>query len=115
MAGNMRYKNSVKTRLGTWNIGKFNIDLCSLLEVRWRVCWARLVGLHGMKDKLRWSGNREWYGGVGVLVIEELYDKVVVLRRVNDRVRPLAIVLEEEVVRVVWAYAPQGGKSMEEK
>ena len=27
----------------------------------------------------------------------------------------LAIVFEVEVVRVVWAYAPQGGRSMEEK
>ena len=63
-----------------------------------------------------WLGNREGCGGVGVLVEEELYDKVVEVRRVNDRVMSLAIVLEEEgVVRVEWAYSPQGGKSMEEK
>ena len=46
-----------------------------------------------------------------MLVKEELYDKVVVVRRVNDRVMSLAIVFEE-VVRVVCKYAPQGGKSM---
>ena len=62
-----------------------------------------------------WSGNREGYGGVGVLAEEELYDKVVEVRRVNVRVMSLAIVLEEEVVRVECAYSPQGGKSMEEK
>ena len=47
MAGNLQYKNSVKIRLGTWNIGtlnrkglergdelwKRNVDLCSLQEV----------------------------------------------------------------------------------
>ena len=50
-----------------------------------------------------WSGNFEGYGGVGVLVKEELYDEVVEVRRVNDRVMSLAIVFEE-VVRVVWSY-----------
>ena len=45
---------------------------------------------------------------------EELYDKVVEIRAVSDRVMSLAIVLEE-VVRVVCAYAPQSGKWMEEK
>ena len=54
------------------------------------------------------------HGGVGVLIIEELYDKVVVARRVNDREVSLAIVFEE-IFRVVCAYAPQSEKSMEEK
>ena len=49
------------------------------------------------------------------MVKEELYEKVVEVRRANDRVISLAIVLEEEVVRVVWAYAPHSGKSREEK
>ena len=48
MAGNKEYKNGVKIRLGTWNIGtlngkcleicddlwKRNVDLCCLQEVR---------------------------------------------------------------------------------
>ena len=56
----------------------------------------------------------EGYGGVGVLVKEELYDKGVEVKRVNDRVMSLAIVFVE-VMRVVWACVPQSGKSMEEK
>ena len=40
---------------------------------------------------------------------------VIEVRRVNDRVMSLAIFLVEVVVRVVWAYAPQSGKSMEEE
>ena len=54
------------------------------------------------------------YDGVGVPVKEELYD-VVEVRRVDDRVISLAIVLEGDVVRAMWADAPQSGKSMEEK
>ena len=62
-----------------------------------------------------WSGDQEGYSGGGVLVKEELYDKVVEVRRVNARLMSLAIVYGQEVVRVVWAYAAQRGKSMEEK
>ena len=61
-----------------------------------------------------WPGSQEEYGGVGVLIKYELYDKVVEVSRVNDRVMSLAMVFEE-VLRVICAYDPQGGKSMEEK
>ena len=60
--------------------------------MRWRGCWARLIGLQGRRYKLWWSGNQEGCGGVGVMVKEELYDKVVEVTRVNDRVMSLAIV-----------------------
>ena len=33
--------------------------------------------------------NEEWYGEVGVLVKEELFEKVIEVRRVNDRVMSL--------------------------
>ena len=40
-----------------------------------------------------WLGNRGGHAGVGVLVNEELYNKVVEGRRLNDRVMSLVIVL----------------------
>ena len=42
-----------------------------------------------------WSRNQQWYGGVGVLVKEGLHDKVIEVRRENDRVMSLAIVFED--------------------
>ena len=51
-----------------------------------------LRGLQGRKYKLWWSGNQEGHDGVGVLVKEELYDKLVEVRRVDDRAMSLAIV-----------------------
>ena len=114
MAGNMEYKNSVKIRLGTWNIGTLNgkgleicdelwrgnLDLYCLQEVRWRGCGARLIGLQGRRYKLLCSRNQEGYGWVGVLVKEELYDKVIEVRRINDGVMSLAIVFEEVLIVV---------------
>ena len=49
-----------------------------------------------------------------MLVNEELYDKVVKVGRVNDRVMSLAAVLVEVVI-VVCAYAPPSKKSIKEK
>ena len=57
------------------------------------------------KCKLRRSRNKDGHGDVGVLIIEDLYDKVVEIIRINDRVMSLAIVFEE-VLRVICAYAP---------
>ena len=61
------------------------------------------------------SGKQERYGGLGVLVNEELYVDVIEVRRVSDRVMSLVVVFVEEGLRVVCAYAPQSGKSLEEE
>ena len=89
MAGSKRYRNSVKIRLGTWNIGtlngngvemcdeqwKRNTELCFLQQVRWRGRGAGLIGVEGRRYKLWWLGrNQDGYGGVGALVKEEPYD-----------------------------------------
>ena len=86
----MQYNSDVEIGHGTWNINtlngmgleicdelwKRNVDLCGLQEVRWRGRWVRLIGLHGRNYKLWWSRNQEEHSGVGVLVREELYNKV---------------------------------------
>ena len=93
MAENMEYMNGVLD-IGTLNgkgleicdkLRRRNVDLCCSQEVRWRGCEARLIGLAGWKYKLWQSGNQEKYCGVKVLVKEELCDKVIEVRRVEDR------------------------------
>ena len=44
------------------------------------------------------------------MVKEELCEKVVEVRKRCDRVLAIGLVFEEEVVRVICAYAPQSGK-----
>ena len=60
-----------------------------------------------------WSENQEWYGGVGVLVKKNCMKKSSKLEE-EMTVMSLAIDLEE-LLRVVCKYAPQSGKSIEEK
>ena len=62
------------------------VEECRLVLLRrgeWGRRGARLISLHGRRYKLRWSGNKKWCRGVGVLAKEELYDKVVEVRTVN--------------------------------
>ena len=50
---------------------------------------------------------------VGNLVKEELRERIVKGRR-SDRVMAMALMFEEEIVRVIYAYGQQGGKAMVE-
>ena len=59
--------------------------------------------------------KRYGVGGVGVMVMEELCENVVEVRRVSDRVMTLAAVFEEDVLRFICGYAPNCGRSFEEK
>ena len=48
------------------------------------------------------------------MVKEELCEMVVEVRRVSDRVMSV-VVFEEDVLRLICGYAPQSGRSFEEK
>ena len=74
-----------------------------------------MMGVKGRRYKLWWSGNCKGIGGVGVLVKEELCEKVVEVRRKSDRVMAIVLVFEEEVVRVICGYGPQSGRTSAEK
>ena len=72
-------------------------------------------GVKGRRYKLWWSGNSDGTGGVGVLVKEELCEKVVEVRRKSDRVMTVVMALEEEVVRIICVNGPQSGRTCAEK
>ena len=116
-------------RFGSWNVRsisgrgtevceelrKRKVDVCCLQEVRWRGEGAHFIGVKGRKYKLWWCGNDDKTGGVGILVKEELCEKVVEVRRRCDGVMGIGLVFGEEVVRVICANAPQSGKPDSEK
>ena len=51
-----------------------------------------MLGLKGRRYDLWWSGKGDGVGGVGVMVKEELCEKVVEVRRVSDRLMTVAVV-----------------------
>ena len=116
-------------RVGTWNVGimsgrgkevceelrKRRMNVCCLQEVRLRGQGARFMGVKGRRYKWWWSGNSDGTGGVGVLVKEELCEKVVEMRRKGDRVMTVVMAPEEEVVRIICVYGLQSGRTGAEK
>ena len=101
-------------RLGTWNVDsmsgrgtevceelrKRRVNVCCLQEMRWRGRRARFMGVKGRRYKLWWSGYSDGMGGVGVLV-KELCEKVVEVRRKSDRVMTVVMTLKVEVVKII--------------
>ena len=53
---------------------------------------AWILGMTGRKCRLWWSEKGDGVGGVGVMVKEELCEKVAEVRRVRDRVMTVVVV-----------------------
>ena len=110
-------------QVGTWNLDSLRgkgggvceelrmrmLDVCCL-QVRCRGQGTRMLGMKGRRYTLWWSGKGDGFSGVGVMVNEELCEKVVEVRRVSDRVITV-VVFEEDVVRLICGHAPQSGRS----
>ena len=57
--------------------------------------------MRGKRYELWWSGNDNEIGDVGILVEEELFEKVVEIQKQSNRVMEMVLVFEEEVLRVI--------------
>ena len=73
------------------------------------------MGTSGRRYKLWWSGNDAGFGGVGILVKEEISGSIVEVRRKSDRVMAIVLTLRREVMRIICAYGPQSGRPDTEK
>ena len=82
---------------------KRRVDVCCMQEVRWKGQGARFVNTAGRRYKLWWSGSDARFGGVGILVKEEISRNVVEVRRKSDRVMTIVITLDREVMRIICA------------
>ena len=67
-----------------------------------------------LEYKLYWK-EETGRGGVGLMVKHDLVESVMEVRRVSPRIISIDIVVNEKVVTVISVYAPQSGRSEEEK
>nr|XP_016457286.1 PREDICTED: craniofacial development protein 2-like [Nicotiana tabacum] len=118
-------KSSCRLRIGSWNIGtltgksielvkilqKRRVNIACVQETRWVGSKARNVDGY----KLWYSGAVRGKNGMGILVDRELREYVVEVRRVNDRLMFIKLVIGECTLNVVSAYAPQAGLDVEVK
>ncbi|XP_019244391.1 PREDICTED: craniofacial development protein 2-like [Nicotiana attenuata] len=110
-------KKASRLRIGSWNIGtltgkyielgkilqKRKINIACVQETRWKGTRARDVD----GFKLWYSGSAGGKNGVGILVDRDLRELVVEVRRVDDRLMSIRLVVGGFTVNVISAYAPQ--------
>ena len=61
------------------------------------------------------EGEETGHGGIGLMVKHDLVESVMEVRRVSPRIISIDIVVNKKVVTVISVYAPQSGRSEEEK
>ncbi|GJW87601.1 retrovirus-related pol polyprotein LINE-1 [Tanacetum coccineum] len=120
-----RLASSRKIRVGSWNVGtltgKFlelvdalkrkKVDIACFQETKWKGSRNK----EGNQYKLWYSGSTMARNGVGVVLALNLKDKVVKVSRISDRIMMVRLVIEEETISVISAYAPQVGLGEAEK
>nr|XP_016484441.1 PREDICTED: craniofacial development protein 2-like [Nicotiana tabacum] len=90
---------------------KRGVNIACVQETRWVVLKAKNVD----KYKLWFSGVMKGKDGVGILVYRELRESVVEVRRVNDRLMAIKVVVGGIPLNVISAYAPQTALDKEVK
>jgi len=118
--GQVRGKGS-KMRFGTWNVGTLTGRSAEVVEVMKRrrihvMCLEETKWIGEKARELTPWGYKLWYtgrirgrNGVGIVIDKEYIDDVVDVSRKSDRIMSIKLVVGEEVVTIVSAYAPQGG------
>ena len=76
---------------------------------------ARSFGNEGTMYKFFWAGCEDGLAGVGILVAERWVDKVIEVKRISERIMVLRVVVGNSILNIVSFYAPQVGRSTEEK
>ena len=113
-------------RIGTWNVGSMTgkgVELAQVLKKRKiNIACVQETKWTGKSTRALDQGYRIYYvgentkkNGVGIILAEELQDKVISITRVNDRIIVLKLVIDEELWNIVSAYAPQVGYDETEK
>jgi exonuclease III len=107
-------------RFASWNVGTMTgrareladvmkrrrINVACLQETRWKGTKAREIG---KGYKFFYSGSDGKKNGVGIVLNSKLKECVMDVRRINDRLISLKIIMDKVVMNIVSAYALQPG------
>ncbi|XP_063584679.1 craniofacial development protein 2-like [Penaeus indicus] len=113
-------------RCATWNIGTMTgrsreiaetmkqrkVKILCVQEVKWMGGGVREIG-EGYK--LYYSGSRTGRNGVGIILNEELKQRVVEVQRPSDRLMIIKVLAGKSLINIVSGYTPQIGCEDQEK
>ncbi|KAK9666491.1 hypothetical protein RND81_14G188200 [Saponaria officinalis] len=110
-----------RLRFGTWNIGSLTgrlaeigevmkrrkVHIMCLQETKWVGDKAKVVAPWGCK--LWYTGKDKTRNGVGIVIDKDYIDDVVEVSRKSDRIMSIKLIVGDEALTVISAYAPQVG------
>ncbi|XP_063594374.1 craniofacial development protein 2-like [Penaeus indicus] len=125
-------RRRLKKRVGEWRCATWNIGTMTgrsreiaetmkqrkekilyVQEVRWRGGGGREIG---ECYKLYYSGSRTGRNGVGIILDEELKQRVVyIVQKPSDRLMTIKVLAGKSLINIVSGYAPQFGCEDQEK
>ena len=91
---------------------KKNLQVLCVQETKWKGSKAREIGAG---YKLYYHGEDGTKNGVGIVLSEDMKDRVLAVERTCDRVMRMKLEIEGEVWHIISCYAPQVGCTQEEK
>ena len=83
------------------------MSVACLQETKWTGEKARVIEDTGYK--LFYSGKDRHRNGVGIIVAKDLVDNIVSVVRKGDRIMLVKMVIGEDIINFISAYAPQVG------
>ena len=90
-------------------------DICCIQETRYRNSGCKTFGANDQKYKFWYSGQGDGLGGVGVMARAELAGNVLEIERYSNRLMKVKIILGESISHIFSVYAPQSGRTAQEK
>jgi len=100
-------------RFATWNIGTMSGRSAEVVETLHRrkiyvssVQETRWTGKRVMGYKFFWQGCKDGNAGVGLLISDRWINRIIDVKRVNERTMCLKVLLGDKLVTCICAYAP---------
>ncbi|XP_063590189.1 uncharacterized protein LOC134767068 [Penaeus indicus] len=83
------------------------VKILCVQEVTWRAGGVREIGDLIIIYKLCYSGSRTGRNGVGIILNEELKQRVVEVQRPSDRLISIKVLAGKSLINIVSGYVPQ--------
>ena len=91
---------------------KKSLQVLCVQETKWKGSKAKEIGVG---YKLYYHGEDGTKNGVGIVLSEDMRDRVLAVERTCERVMRMKLEIEGEVWHIISCYAPQVGCTQEEK
>ena len=96
-------------------LSRREVDICCLQEVRYRGAGATSAFTNEEKYKLWYSGGEGGENGVDIFIKYELAKNFIEVERFGERMMNVKMVIGKTVYHIFSVYAPQVGRSEDEK